>query len=123
MQQENYNTMLSNLMAGQITPTSVVGRGYKYPKSVASSWIRTQLHNQDNPNCKINDCYVMTNGKPFSSEAKAMSSKAYEQLLSGSFELLADYLYVKEFGVMPSPGGDGGYVVYIVTDAIKNRCH
>ena len=45
----------------------------------------------------------MTNGKPYSSEAKAMSSKAYKALTDAKFQLLADNAYVKDFGVMPCP--------------------
>ena len=54
----------------------------------------------------------MTNGKPYSSEAKAMSSKAYKALTDAKFQLLADNAYVKDFGVMPCPACKGGYVGY-----------
>lgn len=123
MEQERYNTMLTQLMAGAIKPSSVVGRGYKYPKSVASSWIRTQIHNQENPNSKISDCYVTTSGKPFPTESKAMASEGYKLLVAGKFKLISDRFYVKDYGVMPAPGGDGGYVVYTINEVHKNSAH
>ncbi|MFT5715963.1 MAG: hypothetical protein ACI9T7_000136 [Oleiphilaceae bacterium] len=109
-----YKQNFSDLMASKITPASIVGRGgYKYPKSVASSWLLKQIHNNENPNCKVSECFVMTSGKPFPSEVKAMQSTQYQSLLSGTPQLLADRAYVSDYGVMPSPCGNGGYIVYV----------
>jgi hypothetical protein len=109
-----YRQKFADLIIGKITPSSIVGRGgYKYPKSVASSWLLKQIHNFENPNCKLSECFVMTSGKPFPSEAKAMQSTHFQSLLSGTFQLLADRAYVSDYGVMPSPCGNGGYIAYI----------
>jgi hypothetical protein len=116
-----YKQDFSDLMASKITPASIVGRGgYKYPKSVASSWLLKQIHNAENPNCKISDCFVMTNGKPFPTEAKAMQSAQYQSLLSGKSNLLSDRAYVSDYGVMPSPCGNGGYILYVVIAYTKH---
>lgn len=103
MNVQEYKQDHINLMAGFIKPSKIIGRGYKNPKSVASAWLLKQIHNAENPLCKVSDLLVMTNGKPYSSEAKAMSSKAYKALTDAKFQLLADNAYVKDFGVMPCP--------------------
>ena len=105
---------LSNLLAGKIKPAKIIGRGgYKYPKSAASAWLLKQIHNKENPNSKISDCFVMTNGKPFPTESKAMQSDSYQSLLAGKFGLMSDRAYVSDYGVMASPCGNGGYVGYV----------
>lgn len=108
-------TQLTQLMNGTITGTSIVGRGYKSPKGVASQWLRKEIHNIEYPNAKISDLYVQKNGKPYPTELKAKQSAAYRQLVEGTFELITDGLMVSEYGVMPVPGDDEGYCVFIVT--------
>lgn len=106
---------LSQLMNGTITGTSIVGRGYKSPKGVASEWLRKEIHNLQNPNTKVDDLYLQKNGKPYPTELKAKQSAAYLQLVEGTFELITDGLIVSDYGVMPAPGDDDGYCVYIIT--------
>ena len=49
----DYQRDLCQLFNGSITPREVVGTGYRYPKQVASQWLRKQMHNIENPNAKI----------------------------------------------------------------------
>jgi hypothetical protein len=112
MNVQEYKQDHINLLSGIIKPSKIVGRGYKSPKSVASAWLLKQIHNAENPQSKVSGLMVMTNGKPFSSEAKAMASKGYKALIDGTIQLLADNTYVSDYGVMPSPCCSGGYVGY-----------
>ena len=88
MNVQEYKQDHINLMAGIIKPSKIVGRGYKSPKSVASAWLLKEIHNAENPKSKVSELLVMTNGKPFGSEAKAMASKAYKALIDGTSNYL-----------------------------------
>tara|TARA_Y100001970_G_scaffold294258_1_gene449301 strand:- start:1397 stop:1777 length:381 start_codon:yes stop_codon:yes gene_type:complete len=112
----DYQRDLCQLFNGSITPREVVGTGYRYPKQVASQWLRKQMHNIENPNAKIDELIVQTNGKPFASETKAMQSTTYQQLINGQFKLISDGAFVADYGVMPAPGVEvtTGYCIYIV---------
>ena len=74
------------------------------------------MHNLENPNAKIDELIVQTNGKPFASETKAMQSTTYQQLINGQFKLISDGAFVSDYGVMPAPGVEvtTGYCIYIV---------
>lgn len=110
-------TQLTQVLNGTLRPSCIIGTGYKSPKGVASAWLRKEIHNRQNHNRRVDDVYVQVNGKPFATEAKAMQSKAYQQLVKGEFKLITDGLIVGEYGVMTAPGNDPtpGYCVYIVT--------
>ena len=41
-----YQTHLIQLLTGTLAPRQIVGTGYKYPKSVASAWLRKEIHNK-----------------------------------------------------------------------------
>lgn len=114
---------LLQLLKGELKPSDVVGKGYKYPKSVASAWLRTEIHNLSNPNNKVSDIYVQTNGKPYASEERAKQSEAYLQLEKGTFRLLSDNYVVSEFGVLPASqdGSEKGYCIYIKTQFVKSK--
>ena len=78
-------TQLTQVLNGTLRPSCIVGTGYKSSRGVASAWLRKEIHNKQNPNCRVDDVYVQVNGKPFATEAKAMQSKAYQQLVKGEF--------------------------------------
>ncbi len=105
-----YLTDLKGLLTGTVKPRTIVGTGYNNPKSVASAWLRRELHNIENPNSEIQYVGVTSNGKAYQSESKAMKSKAYQSLVSGTFRTMNNAV-VKDFGVIPSRYGDG-YEVY-----------
>ncbi|MBT0587970.1 hypothetical protein [Alteromonas oceanisediminis] len=114
-----YQTMLNNLLNGNITPRSVIGSGYKNGKQVASGWIRTQLHNLANPSQKVSQIHVASSGKAYSSEMHAMKSKVYTQMLFNDYTTI-DGSVVNDFGVMPATLGDG-YEIYVVTKHSKGK--
>lgn len=112
-----YQTMLSQLLNGQITPRSVIGAGYKNARQVASGWIRTQLHNLENPSANVSQIHVSSSGKAFSTEGRAIKSKVHKHLLFNNYPTI-DGSVVSEFGVMPATVGDG-YEIYVVTKRLK----
>ncbi|MAI66117.1 MAG: hypothetical protein CL600_14840 [Alteromonas sp.] len=116
-------TQLTQLLTGELKPRQIIGTGYKYPKSVASAWLRKEIHNEQNPSQSVSDLFVQTNGAPFTSEKKAKCSKMYQQLVKGSFELITRNLIVSDYGVMPAPtsGIDEGYCIYIETASAKSQ--
>ncbi|GIU41025.1 hypothetical protein TUM3794_20450 [Shewanella colwelliana] len=111
---DEYKLLLKQLLNREISPATVVGKGYKNPRRTASAWLRQQLHNLENPNSRIAFIGVASTGKAYASEAKAMKSADYQALAAGNFKLLTDALIVVDYGVMPGPGDDG-YVVYACT--------
>jgi len=104
---------LSGLLSGTVKPSRVVGRGYKNPKSVASAWLRKEIHNLENLTAKVDKVVVTSSGKAFSSDTRAMMSKCYRSLVDGSYGV-RDKVIITDYGVMPAPGGDGK-MVYICT--------
>jgi hypothetical protein len=96
-------TQLTQLLTGTLNPRQVIGTGYKYPKSVASGWLRKEIHTEQNPSQSVSDLFVQTNGAPFTSEKKAKSSNVYQQLVKGSFQLITSNLIFCDYGVMPAP--------------------
>lgn len=116
-----YQTHLIQLLTGTLAPRQIVGTGYKYPKSVASAWLRKEIHNKQNPFNKVTQLFVQTNGAPFVSQKKAKSSKIYQQLVEDSFKLTSRNLVISDFGIIPTPtnGIDDGYCVFIKTTAAK----
>ncbi|GGZ77682.1 hypothetical protein [Paraglaciecola chathamensis] len=103
---------LAALLNKQITPRSIIGTGYKNPRSVASAWLRKEMHNLTNPNCKISQVHVKADGHAFESELKAKRCKPYKALATGTYQTINNRA-VLDYGVMPSPCG-GGYLVYVV---------
>ena len=103
---------LNGLMNGMVKPSTIVGRGYKNPKQVAAQWLRSEMHNEENPRCKVSQVHVASSGKGFSSESAAMKSKPYKNLLSGDYKLINNAT-VTDYGVMPTPDNDSGYMIYV----------
>ena len=103
---------LNGLMNGSVKPSSIVGRGYKNPKQVAAQWLMSEIHNASNPNCKVSQVHVASSGKGFTSESRAMNSKTYKSLLKGEYKLINDAT-VTDYGVMPTPDNDSGYMIYV----------
>lgn len=101
---------LKDLLCGKVKPSAIVGKGYKNPKSVASAWLRKEMHNAVNNQSSVQYIGVASNGNAFKTEAKAMQSKAYKSLVDGKFQTFND-ARVRDYGVMPSMLGDG-YEVY-----------
>lgn len=110
-EKQRYLTMLHNLLAGKITPRSVVGTGYVNAKQVASECIRKQIHNIENPSQKVVDVYVSSSGAAYKSELLAMKSKVYQSILNNTFKAINNFV-ITDYGVMPAPGGDG-YMMYV----------
>ncbi|WP_282109337.1 hypothetical protein [Shewanella algicola] len=107
---EEYFAYLKALLDAKITPSAIVGKGYVYPKSVASAWLRKEIHNMENPTVKVDHVSVTTSGKAFGSESKAMKSSVYKSLQAGQFKAINNATVV-DFGVMTAPGGDG-FMIY-----------
>ncbi len=103
---------LNGLMNGSVKPSKIVGRGYKNPKQVAAQWLRSEMHNESNPSCKVSQVHVSSSGKGFSSESTAIKSKTYKSLLSGEYKLINNAT-VTDYGVMPTPDNDAGYMIYV----------
>jgi hypothetical protein len=103
---------LNGLMNGNVKPSTIVGRGYKNPKQVAAQWLRTEMHNESNPSCKVSQVHVASSGKGFSSELTAMKSKTYKSLLSSEYKLINNAT-VTDYGVMPTPDSDSGYMIFV----------
>ena len=118
-QETEYQGMLSQLLAGAIRPSSVIGKGYKNPKSVASGWLRTQLHNLQNPNATVSQIHVSSTGKAFTSERKAMHSPVFKLLVNGKYTTINSSVVI-DYGVIPSTIGDG-IEIYVVTQVIRKR--
>jgi hypothetical protein len=108
---------LNGLMNGSVKPSSIIGKGYKNPKQVAAQWLRSEMHNESNPNCKVSQVHVTSSGKGFVSESKAMRSKTYKSLLSGEYKLINNAV-VTDYGVMPTPDNDSGYMIFV-----EYKCH
>jgi hypothetical protein len=103
---------LNDLMNGHLKPSTIIGRGYKNPKQVAAQWLRSEMHNESNPSCKVSQVHVSSSGKGFLSESKAMKSKTYKSLLNGEYKLINNAI-VTDYGVMPTPDNDSGYMIYV----------
>mgnify|MGYP003625406857 CR=1 FL=1 len=95
---------LAALLNKQITPLSIIGTGYKNPRSVASAWLRKEMHNLKNPNFKVSQVHVKADGHAFESELKAKRSKPYKELVAGTYQTVNNRA-VADYGVMPSPCG------------------
>lgn len=108
---EEHKNTISNVINGTVKPSQIVGTGYKYPKRVASGWLRKQIHNIENPNSLISEIFVTTSGKAFLSEVKAMASTTYQQLANNCFRTINNSRVV-DYGVMPATIGDG-YEIYV----------
>jgi hypothetical protein len=104
-------THLTELHNRTIAPASIVGRGYKNPRAAAANWLYRELYNLVNPYDKVDECSVKSDGKPFSTEAKAMNSQLYKAAKAGTVKLLNDAT-VTDFGVKPTSEGDG-YMAFI----------
>ena len=110
----NNQNSLTHLLAGLIKPGSIVGSGYKNPRQVASEWLRKEIHNDscnNDASCRVDQIHGTSSGKAFTSEARAMKSNTYKQLVNGVYKTFSGR-QVKDFGVMPSPHGDG-YEIYV----------
>lgn len=103
---------LVGLMSGNVKPSKIIGRGYVNPKQVAAQWLRSEMHNELNPSCKVSQVHVTSSGRGFSSEPTAMKSKTYQSLLKGEYKLINNAT-VTDYGVMPTPDEDAGYMIYV----------
>lgn len=110
-----YRMLLQDLMAGNARPSKIIGRGYKNPKSSASGWLRREMHNITNPEQAISGCYVTSSGAPYSSIAKAKASLAYIRAAAGTMQFIRKDMHLEDFGVIPDPAGDKGFVVFTRT--------
>lgn len=110
---------ISNLLARNIKPSSIVGTGYKNGRQVASQWLRKELHNKSNPSATVDQIIVMSSGQAFSSEAKAIQSKSHKLLVNGDFKVWKTHR-ITDFGVFPSEFGDG-FEIYIQCSVIKGE--
>jgi hypothetical protein len=107
---EEYSAYLNDLLAGNITASAIVGKGYVNPKSVASAWLRMNIHNMTNPKSVVEYVSVTKSGKAFATENNAMMSSVYKTLQAGQFKAINN-AEVVDFGVMVAPGGDG-FMIY-----------
>lgn len=114
-----YRENLTGLLMGQIRPSKIVGTGYKNPKQVASGWLRTQMHNETNPNQKVCEIKVSASGAGFISELKAKKCQTFKALENGTLSLLNEAT-VTEFGVQKALYGDG-YEVFINWEYINQK--
>lgn len=102
---------LKGLLDGIIKPRRIVGTGYTYPKSVASAWLRKEIHNLESPTCKVDHVCVTSSGKAYRTETMAMKSEVYQNLVKGTFKTITNSI-VNDYGVMTAPGSDG-YMIYV----------
>lgn len=100
------------MMNGQTKPSSIVGRGYKNPKQVASQWLMREMYNVLNVCNKVSQIHVASSGKGFSSESRAMQSKTYQSLVNGEYKLLNGCI-VSGYGVLPTPLDNGSFMIYV----------
>lgn len=100
------------LMNGQTKPSSIVGRGYKNPKQVASQWLIREMYNVLNVCNKVSQIHIASSGKGFSSESRAMQSKIYQSLVNGEYKLLNGCV-VSDYGVLPTPLDNGSFMIYV----------
>lgn len=107
---DKYLMDLNRLLAGTVMASHIIGKGYCNPISVASAWLRMQIHNLENPNSNIHYIGVTSNGKAYKTVNSAMKSKAYQSLVDGTFKVLNNSNVV-DYGVIASRYGDG-YEVY-----------
>jgi hypothetical protein len=103
---------LNGLMNGCVKPSTIVGRGYINSKQVAAQWLRSEMHNELNPSCKVSQVHVASSGKGYTSESTAMKSNCYKSLINGEYKLINNAL-VTDYGVMPTPDNDSGYMIYV----------
>lgn len=100
------------LMSGQTKPSKIVGGGYKNAKQVAAQWLMREMYNVLNVYNKISQIHVASNGKGFSSEARAMQSKTYQSLVNGEYKLLNGCV-VSGYGVLPTPNDSNSFMIYV----------
>jgi hypothetical protein len=108
---------LSGLLAGTVRPSTIIGAGSSHPKSVASAWLRKEIHNIENPSSTVQYIGVSVSGIAHTSKVRAMKSKAYQALLDGTFEAINNQV-VTGYGVMSSQHGDG-FEVYVCLTRIN----
>jgi hypothetical protein len=108
---DTYAQYLIGLMAGTLAPSTIVGAGFRNPRSVASAWLRKQWHNENNPGWKIDHVSVASDGSSYKSVSTAKNSKTYKSLVDGSFSTICNSVVTK-YGVLPAPG-DNGYMIFV----------
>ena len=112
---KTFTEMMSSLMDLQndhVTPRSIVGTGYRYPRSVASSWLLRQLWVAQFGSAP-DELHTTTSGKAFKNIQNAMSCDVYRKLCANQYMRIDD-MQVSEFSIKPCPiEGIDGYVICI----------
>lgn len=106
----DHRCKLTQLLLGEVKPSSIIGTGYKNPKKSASEYLRKQIANSESGAIYVDQIFIASNGCAFSTEEKARSSKIFTELLKGS-KCFSNGSVV-DFGVWPSSFGDG-YEIYV----------
>jgi hypothetical protein len=101
------------LVTNQFNPTRIVGVGCKYPRAVASAWIRKSVFNELNPNNKVTKIFVMSNGDAFTTRKEAMQSQVFRDIKSGNFQTPKNTV-INDYGVIPATCTDG-FMIYTTT--------
>lgn len=112
---EHVRTQLLEFRAGLIKPSALIGNGYRNPRKAAYEYLLKKLHNEENPSARVDGIIVSSTGQAFCTEVRAVRSQAYGSIMDGSSKLISSSMLITDYGVMPSPDGEGGYVIYIVT--------
>lgn len=113
-----YSNDLTQLLNGSIKPRSIIGTGYKNPKSVASAWLRQQIVKQQKPSLKIGGVFVTASGKAFTSIDKAKKSKIFKVLTENNYQLFADSLEVDKYWIEEALLG--GYMIVFTYKKINS---
>lgn len=109
---QEYTSDLQKLIAGTIRASSIIGKGYKAPKGVASAWLRLQIHNLQHPEFKVHQVHVTAEGLPYSSESRAKRSKAFAMLETGKYETINNST-VSDYGITHAAGSVAGYMIWV----------
>lgn len=103
---------LTDLLAGRVKASTVIGTGYKNGRKSASEYLRTQLANSTlSEKTKVSTVIVNSQGRGFKTEAAAKRSKGYTQLFNGTADIFVNKT-ITDYGVWPSVLGDG-YEIYV----------
>ena len=110
---------LEALLAGQISPTDIIGHGFENPKSSASECIRIQIHNTKFPNDPISEVITAENGQAFSTVDGVYQSKRFKELSKGTYRLKNKGFDIAKFGIRRAVGG--GFIGVVVYCARKSK--
>lgn len=107
-----YTDMYWSFKNKQITPSSIVGTGYRYPRAVAGGWLIKQILKENGHTyCDIR---VNNSGVPFTSVEQAKRTHAYKLLEQDRYLGAESIFKVVEFTVCKSPI-DKGFIIAIKT--------